>query len=266
MQAFLGPVFFMIITIIQPDIVWEDKKANLDHIGKLLETIPSETNLVVLPEMFTTGFSMNTQSLAENSFSQTYTWMVNVSKKRQLGICGSFIVKEESSNHNRFIFISSDDNSAFYDKRHLFSIGGEDKNFRRGNMRTIFQYSGFRINPVICYDLRFPVWIRNRNDYDLLICVANWPDSRREVWKTLLKARAIENQCFVAGVNRVGIDNAGNAYAGDSVIIDPRGQIIASIPEYREGIASAEISLKELLDFRDKFPAWKDADEFELQS
>lgn len=254
----------MIITIIQPDIVWEDKKANLDHIGKLMETIPSETNLVVLPEMFTTGFSMDTQALAENSFSDTYTWMVNVSKKRQLGICGSFIVKEESSYYNRFIFISSDDNSAIYDKRHLFSIGGEDKSFRRGNLRAVFHYEGFKINPVICYDLRFPVWIRNRNDYDLLICVANWPDSRREVWKTLLKARAIENQCFVAGVNRVGIDNAGNSYAGDSVIIDPRGQIIASIPEYQEGIASAEISIQELRDFRTKFPAWKDADEFEL--
>jgi len=254
----------MKITIIQPDIAWEDKKANLNHMQNLLENIPADTHLVILPEMFTTGFSMSTEALAETPFSQTNTWMTSLAGKLNLGICGSLIVKENNSYYNRFFFVSPNDKSAFYDKRHLFSIGGEDKKFIRGNTRAIFQYSGFRINPVICYDLRFPVWTRNRNDYDLLICVANWPESRREVWRTLLKARAIENQCFVAGVNRVGTDPEGNSYAGDSMVINPKGQVIASIPEYQEGIASTEISLQELEDFRAKFPVWKDADDFEI--
>jgi predicted amidohydrolase len=254
----------MKITIIQFDIVWEDKKANLDHIQKLLENIPEDSSLVVLPEMFTTGFSMSTEELAETPFSQTYTWMTSMARKHQTGICGSLIVEENSFYYNRFFFVSPDGKSAVYDKRHLFAIGGEDKKFIRGNSRAIFQYSGFRINPVICYDLRFPVWTRNRNDYDLLICVANWPESRREVWKTLLKARAIENQCFVSGVNRIGTDQEGNSYAGDSMVIDPKGEVIASIPEYQEGIASTEISIQELEDFRARFPVWKEADDFEI--
>ena len=254
----------MKITLIQPDLKWEDKKANLKHLGKFFGKIPDGTNLVVLPEMFNTGFSLNTDLLAEAPLSDTYSWMKEISRRYNIGICGSFIVKEQASYFNRFIFISTENENIQYDKRHLFSIGGEDTNFTKGTKRVIFNSDGFRINPLICYDLRFPVWTRNRNDFDLILCVANWPESRREIWKTLLKARAIENQCYVAGVNRVGSDMIGNSYAGDSVIIDPKGNTISSISEYEEGLVNAELSLPELREFRSTFPVWKDADDFQI--
>ena len=252
----------MKITLVQPDILWENKPGNLDKLEIMLKDISGKTDLVILPEMFTTGFSMKVRELSEDYGAQTFKWMENLSRKGNCAICGSFIVNLSANYLNRFVFITPDGRSFFYDKRHLFSIGGEDIKFKRGGKRLIIQYKDYRINTIICYDLRFPVWCRNINDYDLLICVANWPDNRREVWNTLLKARAIENQCFVAGVNRVGIDGENIIYAGESVILDPRGKTITSLKEYEEGIVTAEILLSDLQDFRKKFPVWKDADDF----
>jgi omega-amidase len=254
----------MKITLIQTHIIWENRSANLSKLEKLLNTVPEGTDLVVLPETFTTGFSMNTEILAEDFKAETLSWMCTMAKTRQFGICGSFIAKAENHCYNRFAFATPGGITHTYDKRHLFSIGGENESFCRGTETKVFSFMDFRIRPLICYDLRFPVWIRNKNDYDLIICVANWPESRRDVWNTLLKARAIENQCYVAGVNRVGDDNTGNKYAGESVILDPRGRIIAGLKENEEGTATAEISLAELTSFRKNFPVWRDADDFTL--
>jgi omega-amidase len=252
----------MKITIVQNNIQWEDKKANLIHLAEMISGINEPTDLIILPETFNTGFSMNTSALAEEMGSDTCKWMQDIVSTKNYAVCGSIFIREEGRFYNRFLFIDNSGRTVTYNKRHLFSIGGEDKNFTRGNNRTVFEYQGIRLNTVICYDLRFPVWLRNQNDYDLLICVANWPDSRRDVWKTLLKARAIENQAYVAGVNCIGVDNAGNRCIGESVVFDPRGNAILTLPENREGIGSVDISLNELLNFRKKFPVWKDADDF----
>ena len=254
----------MKITLLQTDIFWEDKPGNLDSLGMLLSKISGTTDLVVLPEMFSTGFTMNARTLAEQKSSETFRWMNNISRNCNLAVCGSYIVVDDGHYYNRFVCVTPLGESFIYDKRHLFGIGGEDKTFTRGTARKVFTYNGIRILPAICYDLRFPVWLRNRNDYDLLICVANWPDSRRDVWNTLLKARAIENQCYVAGVNRVGKDDAGNNYAGESVLLDPRGKTIASLPDAEAGHSTGEISLADLEDFRQKFPVWKHSDDFRL--
>jgi omega-amidase len=254
----------MKITIVQPDILWENKTGNFHKLESMLNEVSGKTDLVVLPEMFSTGFSMNAGQLSESYDGQTREWMEYLSCKGNYAVCGSFIVGESDHYLNSFVFITPDKKSYRYEKRHLFSIGGENIHFKPGNKRLIINYKEFRLNAIICYDLRFPVWSRNRNDYDILICVANWPDSRREVWNTLLKARAIENQCYVAGANRVGSDNMNVSYTGESVILDPRGRIITEIGNNKEGIATGEISLKELQDFRKKFPVWKDADDFTI--
>jgi omega-amidase len=256
--------FFMRITIVQQEIRWEDKTANLTHLTQIISGLSGKTDLIILPETFNTGFTMNASEMAEETGSVTFKWMQETAVKVNSALCGSYFVKDSGRFYNRFLFVDSSGKMASYDKRHLFSIGGENVLFTSGSQRAVFKYMEMRVNPVVCYDLRFPVWLRNRGDYDILICVANWPESRREVWNTLLSARAIENQCYLAGVNCIGIDNAGNRCVGESVIIDPKGRIIAALPQNKEGTATAEISLKELNDFRSKFPVWKDADDFTI--
>ncbi len=255
----------MRISIIQPDIRWEDKTANFRQIEHLASDLYSKTDLVILPEMFNTGFSMNPEKLSEKPFSESYEWMIKISAKGNLGLCTSYIVKEKNRFFNRWILVTPEGKSWYYDKRHLFIMTGEEKAFTQGKKRLSFKFMDIRICPNICYDLRFPVWSRNRNDYDLLINSANWPETRRDVWLTLLKARAIENQCFVAGANRVGTDGAGIKYCGDSMIINPKGEIIASAGKNKECSVTADISMKELSDFRKKFPVLKDADSFTLE-
>lgn len=256
----------MKISIIQSDLVWEDKTRNLKNLGELILPLSAKTDIVVLPEMFNTGFSMNPGKLCELPEAETFEWMQNISRKGNFGLCGSYIVKENSDFFNRWYFVTPENEFWQYDKRHLFSMGGEDKNFSVGKTRVIFSFRGIRITPSICYDLRFPVWHRNRNDYDLMINSANWPESRREVWNTLLKARAIENQCYVAGANRIGIDGLGIKYCGDSAIIDPYGRVISSSNSKDEGVITAEISMIDLSDFRKKFPVLNDADNFTIIS
>jgi omega-amidase len=254
----------MKVTIIQPDIVWENKSLNLRKLRDLITPLFTQTDIVVLPEMFNTGFSMNPEHLCEPSHGETSDWMLEISQMGNFGVCGSFIVKEKEFYFNRWVFVSPEKDLWCYDKRHLFSMAGEDKIFSKGRKRLIFSFRGVRISPFICYDLRFPVWSRNRNDYDLMINAANWPESRREVWLTLLKARAIENQCYVAGANRIGTDGAGIKYSGDSAIINPRGMIIASAKSDAESSITGEVSMDELSDFRKKFPVNNDADNFIL--
>jgi predicted amidohydrolase len=188
--------------------------------------------------------------------------MRKLSEEGNFGLCGSYIVKENGKFFNRFVFVSPEKKSCHYDKRHLFSMGGENEIFSAGNKRLIFNFRGMKISPYICYDLRFPVWSRNTEGFDLLIYSANWPVSRQNVWNTLLHARAIENQCYVAGSNRTGTDGAGIKYSGESMIINPRGEIIVSAGNKENISISSELSLTELSDFRRKFPVADDADKF----
>jgi predicted amidohydrolase len=255
----------MKLTLIQSDIIWENKIKNMEKLGELISTIPADTDIIILPEMFNTGFSMNPAELAEPPSSVTFEWMQDIATKFNIGVCGSYIIRENSHFYNRWIFVSSEGEIWSYDKRHLFAISGEEGLFTRGKERAVFNFRGLRICPNVCYDLRFPVWSRNRNDYDLLINSSNWPESRRDVWITLLKARALENQCFVAGVNRIGIDGTGIKYCGDSMILGPKGEIIAEGKQNEESLISGDISIDELSDFRKKFPVLKDADRFSIE-
>jgi omega-amidase len=254
----------MKVTIVQSNTRWEDKPANFRNIENLLGNISGKTDLVVLPEMFTTGFSLNAEKLSEELYGETFDWMINLSQAGNFAVCGSYIVRSVDKYYNHFTFVTPQKEYFSYDKRHLFSLAGENEVYTGGENRMVFVYNKFRFLPIVCYDLRFPVWIRNRGDYDAIICVASWPDIRREAWNNLIKARAIENQCFVIGVNRSGKDNEGLKYAGDSVVIDPMGKILARINEYEEGTETVEISLSDVANFRKKFPVWKDSDDFSI--
>ena len=255
----------MRLSVIQPDLAWENKYLNLKTLEVLLQPLYGNTDLVVLPEMFNTGFSMNTAELSEPQNGDTFLWMTEISFKGNFAICGSYLVKQDEKVYNRWVFVGPDEVFHFYDKRHAFTMGEEDKFVTPGSSKLVFNYLGFRISPYVCYDLRFPVWSRNRNDTDLLIYAANWPETRKNVWDILLKARAIENQCFVAGSNRIGIDGNGIRYSGDSVIVDPKGEIIALAGQGKVNCISAEIILEDLIKFRDKFPVYKDADSFSIE-
>ncbi|HLP73852.1 MAG TPA: amidohydrolase [Bacteroidales bacterium] len=252
----------MKISIVQPDLDWEDKGANMEKLDGLIEPLYGSTDIVVLPEMFSTGFTMNTD-VAEEHYGTTFSWMKKHATAGDFGICGSYIVGEKGKFYNRFVFVSPGPD-LYYDKRHLFSIGDEDKTYTKGNSRLVFSFREFRIAAFVCYDLRFPVWSRNRDEYDLAIYVSSWPSARIEVWNTLLKARAIENQCYVAGSNRVGTDGNGVAHSGMSQVINPRGEKIRSAESCSDCVVSAEISIEELKNFRSKFNTLKDADDFSV--
>jgi omega-amidase len=255
----------MKISVIQQDIAWEDKTGNFRRLEKLIGSINGTPDICLLPEMFNTGFSVDPAGLSEPPNSITFNWMKQMAESRGGAICGSYIVHEKNKYYNRFVFVTPEGDSFIYDKRHLFSMGGEGKYFTPGKKRVIIDFRGVRIFPVVCYDLRFPVWSRNKNDYDLLLYSANWPVARHLVWVTLLKARAIENQCFVAGANRVGTDGTGAVYSGDSMVIDARGETISPPAGDKEGVISANISPEELSEFRSKFPFLRDEDQFSIK-
>lgn len=253
------------ISIVQTDIVWENKKENLRLLHEKLQSLRGTTEIVVLPEMFSTGFSMQSETLAESVNEDTIGTLKQWASLFQLAICGSYIAFDNGLHYNRAFFLTPEGDEYYYDKRHLFRMGQEANHFSPGNQRLIFSYCGWNICLLICYDLRFPVWSRNvNNEYDLLIYVANWPTPRRIVWDTLLRARALENQCYVCGVNRVGTDGYGLHYNGGSKIYSAFGEEIASIPDEQEGLSTATLHLSPLRQFREKFPVWKDADEFQL--
>lgn len=254
----------MKVTIIQTCLKWEDKSANLSAISSLLDLAGTETGLVVLPEMFTTAFSMNPSALAETMEGPSVSWMKEKARAGGYALCGSLIIGEEGKFYNRMLFVKPDGEIHFYDKRHLHSMSGEHTVYSRGNNRTIVTYLGFSFNLQVCYDLRFPVWSRNRGDTDVIIYSANWPSLRSNVWKSLLVARAIENQCYVIGVNRVGENPDGTTYTGDSAIIGPRGELLASLEPGAVGVLSAMLTMESLVEYRTDMPIWRDADPFEL--
>ncbi len=249
------------VSIVQSDIIWEDRLSNLENYQNKINEIKS-TDLIVLPEMFTTGFSMNPKGLSETMNGETVQWMKTNASKMNTAICGSIIIEEDSKYFNRFIWVNPDTSIHHYDKKHLFSFAGENKNYTPGNKKLIIDYKGWKICPLICYDLRFPVWSRNLEEYDLLIYVANWPDKRKLAWKTLLTARAIENQCYVMGVNRIGKDSK-NYYSGDSSLINALGETLYT-NSHIEDIYTTSISKYELNKVRDNLPFLNDKDNFKI--
>ena len=252
------------ITLAQVDLIWENPEQNRLNLKKDIESLKGVCDLLILPETFTTGFSMGAYNLAEPMDGPTIKWLIGLSANTQIAICGSLMIKADELVYNRFVFVQPDGQVSFYDKRHLFTIGGEGYPFVKGNKRLIINYLGWRIALFICYDLRFPVWCRNVNDTDLMVFTANWPASRNEVWNILLKARAIENQVVVAGVNRIGTDGNGVSYSGNCQMINMRGENIAPENTMDIGWTIYEVSLNELHNFREKFPVARDADNFTI--
>jgi predicted amidohydrolase len=252
------------IAVFQYDLAWENPAANRAKIDEWIDQVKRKTDIVFLPEMFTTGFSMKVEELAETMEGETVEWMKKCSDDHQLALCGSLIIAENNCFYNRLLFVHPSGEINFYDKRHLFTMGNEEKHFSKGNARLIVEYKGWRICPQICYDLRFPVWARNLNEYDILAYSANWPQARTEVWNTLLKARAIENQAYVVGANRVGVDGNTISYSGNSQLIDPKGNLLASVGDHHKGIVLASFSYSELTRFRATFPVLNDADSFNI--
>jgi omega-amidase len=264
------------ISIIQTALLWEDKKANLDMFQEKIAAMPGRTELIILPEMFTTGFSMNKESLAETLDGNTVEWMKKTAAKKSAILTGSFMAKDIQDQtavyFNRLVWMLPNGEYGIYDKRHLFAYGKEDQHYSRGQNRFIASVNGWKINLQICYDLRFPVWIRQSKEfqtelhpeYDVLIVVANWPQPRMHAWRTLLTARAIENQCYVIGVNRTGTDGRGLQYIGESMILGPLGETIQALGAEEE-IFSYTLDREYLDETRSKFPFWRDADGFFIQ-
>lgn len=257
------------ITICQADLHWESIEANHSMFEEMIWQIEETPDLIILPEMFTTGFSMNAKVLSEPPGGKTYRWMQMIAAQTNAAVTGSYIVKDQKNYYNRLYFVYPNGTSLFYDKKHLFTLAGEEKVYSAGSKKLVLEYRGWRICPLICYDLRFPVWARSVStvhqlyEYDLLLYVANWPDARVKAWDTLLQARAIENISFCAGVNRVGVDGFPKEYSGHSAVYDFKGEIIvkAQGSQAKTVILSAEA----LYNFRLKYAFKKDADGFDLK-
>lgn len=250
------------ITLLQETLSWMDGEANLRHFDAQLAGLTGR-DLIILPEMFTTGFAMEAakSSLPE---AQVIEWLHQHARRTDALIGGSAAIQTENGAVNRFLLVAPDGTVHQYDKRHLFRMADEHHYYLPGEQRQVFAWRGWRILPQICYDLRFPVFSRNRNDYDLALYVANWPAPRARHWQALLLARAIENQAYVAGCNRVGSDGNQHHYSGDSQIISPQGEILSAAEPHQRARLDAELSLETLNAYRERFPAWQDADRFSL--
>jgi len=256
------------ISLVQSALSWEDKEANLRHFEAQLLSLKGKTQVVVLPELFSTGFSMQADKLAETMDGPTVQWMRTIAKQLQLIITGSVIIKENGDHFNRLLWVLPNGELGQYDKRHLFAYAGEDRHYQPGSKRLIASVNGFRINLQICYDLRFPVWARQQSkdgqpEYDVLVYVANWPERRRVAWMSLLQARAIENQCYVIGVNRVGEDGHQIYHSGDSMVIDPLGEILFTQKD-TPCTHTVTINKEHLQAIRRQLPFLRDADAFDL--
>ncbi len=252
------------ITIFQAYIFWENIENNLKNLTTRLNSLREKTDLIILPEMFNTGFTNNVEKCAEKSNGQTMRWMFEMSQKFDCVIAGSLIIEEEGRYYNRFIWMSPDGTYVKYDKRHLFGMAQEDAHFTAGDARVVVNLKGWKVSPMICYDLRFPVWSRNQESaYDLLIYVANWPDKRSLHWRSLIPARAIENQAYVIGVNRVGHDGNEIYYSGGSMCISANGDVVYYKPE-DEDLYTFTLNPKDLMEVRSKFQFLKDADHFSI--
>jgi omega-amidase len=252
------------VTIVQADLSWHDAATNRAMFTKVISNLDEKSDLVVLPEMFTTGFSMDAPSLAETADGESVAWMQSMAEQVNAAICGSLIIRDGDDYYNRFLCVDSSGPIVSYDKRHLFRLADEQNHYSQGHDRVIFELNGFRICPMVCYDLRFPVWSRNRGDFDVLIYVANWPNRRQLAWDTLLRARAIENLSYAVGVNRVGVDGNELPYSGGSAIVDYIGQEMAELGD-TEGTVTATLELAAMERFRDRFSFHRDADDFELK-
>ncbi|WP_018613053.1 amidohydrolase [Segetibacter koreensis] len=258
-------------TIIQTDLYWEQKALNLQMLEEKINRIQQKTEVVILPEMFSTGFSMKPEQLAETMDGDTIKWMKRISSEKKIILTGSIIITENGNYYNRLVWMLPNGQMGLYDKKHLFAYANEDKHYTPGNKRLIASVKGWKINLLICYDLRFPVWSRqsnksleeNRLEYDVLIYVANWPEKRSHMWKTLLQARAIENQSFCIGVNRVGNDGNGIKHSGDSMVVNVLGEVLYHKADDQD-IFTITLEKEELDKIRDKMPFWKDADQFKI--
>ncbi len=253
----------LVLGIVQFDIEWENPQANRDYLTALLKGDKRKFDVLILPEVFTSGFTNNIEKVAEPMHGATMKWMKQMADVLQCALCGSIFIEENGNFYNRFVWVAPNENPSLYDKRHLFSAERENEKIKHGKALTLIEYKGWKILPQICYDLRFPVWSRNVQKYDLMINVANWPGARRKVWKTLLKARAIENQCYVAGLNRVGSDGAGIEYTGDSMVIDARGIELYSA-NHVHSVEQVTIDYNVLQNFRKKCNSLNDADRCSL--
>ncbi len=267
----------MNVTFIQTHLHWEDVEMNIQHFEKLTSSIPTKTDLIILPEMFTTGFTMKPEKNAEAHLGMGFEFMQKMAQEKNAVITGSISTKEDNNYYNRLYWVEPNGKFDSYDKRHLFRMAKEDEFYTAGKKKIVKKINDWKICPLVCYDLRFPVWSRNRFtkdevgstngqwDYDVLIYVANWPEVRNQPWKQLLIARAIENQCYVIGVNRVGKDGNDIAHSGDSMVINPRGEIISHTKADEESIETIKLDIDYLDDFRKAFPVGLDADDFDIQ-
>lgn len=268
----MSPAPQLRISLVQTSLAWEDKETNLDHLSKLIAPLTGKTDVVILPEMFSTGFSMNATSLAEDDSGAGLAWMKKQAARLDAVVTGSLITEDKGQFYNRLYWVTPDGEVKHYDKRHLFSFANEEQYYSAGEFRLIVEYKGWRICPLVCYDLRFPVWSRNHHHdgtsadtlYDLLIYVANWPKARRKPWMTLLEARAHENQVYVAGVNRIGEDGKGIDHSGDSALYSPKGEKLSTLAAHAEGVETVTLDWQALAEFREKFTVWKDKDDFRL--
>jgi omega-amidase len=250
------------VSLIQTELYWEDKGANLAMLEEKIWQINGPTDLIILPEMFNTGFSMNAEAMAEPMNLTTFKWLKQQAAQTGAVVTGSYIIKEDGKYYNRLIWMQPNGEWASYDKRHLFRMATEHDVYSPGTKKIIQEWKGWKVCPLVCYDLRFPVWSRNReNEYDLLLYVANWPAARVQAWDILLQARAVENLCYVAGVNRTGTDGSNISYNGHSALIDYKGMQVVACGE-EQGIHTTTLSGDALLAFREKFPAHLDADRF----
>jgi len=251
------------ICLLQCDLHWEDALKNRTKIDAYLAEVTG-ADIILLPELFSTGFSVASTHLAETMYGETLVWMKAQAKKKKTVLCGSVMIEDKERIFNRLLWVESNGRLLHYDKRHLFSLIEEDKHFTAGTERLIIEYEGWKICPMICYDLRFPVFARNDVDYDLLLYVANWPNTRISAWDVLLKARAIENQAYVIGLNRVGTDGFNAQYPGHSQVLDPEGDCISMAPEYEVGLVEVTLSKNHLLECRKRYPFLSDRDAFTI--
>ena len=250
------------VTPVQAALIWEDPAANRAHFDRLLQELPGRTDVVVLPEMFTTGFTMNPAPVAEPMDGPTVAWMREQAGRLDAVVTGSLVIEENGAYHNRLVWMRPDGSYDTYDKRHRFAMAGEHEHYARGNERLVTVWRGWRVCPLICYDLRFPVWARNDDSYDLLIYTANWPDRRAYDWLTLLRARAIENQCYVVGVNRTGTDAGGHHYRGDSCVVDPGWRRMLWHAAHEPALATVTLAGSHLAQVRESLPFLRDRDSF----
>jgi predicted amidohydrolase len=255
----------MKVALIQSSLTWENPIANRNYFEEKINAINEKVDLIVLPEMFTTGFTMNPIKVAETMQGKTILWLQSLAKAKNSAITGSLIIKENNNFYNRLVFVFPSGEIQFYDKRHLFTLAGEDKVYTSGKEKLIVEYIGWKICPLVCYDLRFPVFARNIEDYDVLIYVANWPKPRINAWDILLQARSVENMCYTIGVNRIGLDASNFEYVGHSQVVDFLGNYILE-PQEVEGVFIVELNKEKLLDTRNKLGFLNDRDSFELKS